>query len=318
MKAHRDLAPWLLLLCPGLPGLALAEGTPPQICIGAFSAAGVDAATATAAEDRLMAELMAAGAEVALDPNLRNADDALFSSPEALRQAVSLRDILGVLQVRVVRFGPMVRVAINTFDARSGELVDETTVMAQADGFPGSMQLRDPLGRALTALTKRNGLPPPLPTATAEDGRVDTTPIPPSPTPPPTGTGGTTVATAPPVEPPPPLATTPPTAPAPVDPWLLTGTGLAAAGGTLLVTGAVVFSLRSANYTRALRDYTYTGPSQNGGNDVTAIVDEGAYDEASFFDEALRVGGWIGVGVGAILGAGGGTLLALSLTGVLE
>jgi hypothetical protein len=49
----------------------------------------------------------------------------------------------------------MLRVAIRTFEARTGVIVQETASMASAEGFPGSANLKPDLERSLTALRAR-------------------------------------------------------------------------------------------------------------------------------------------------------------------
>jgi len=139
-------------------GNVLAEepsNIPIQICIGAFTADALDPEVASEAKTRIINELSALGVSFLSSKDKVDMEINCIETPKCLLRTVSGHGVAGVLDVRVFRFGPMVRVSIRTFDASTGEKVLETETIASAEGFPKSASLTKDLERVLEALRKQ-------------------------------------------------------------------------------------------------------------------------------------------------------------------
>ncbi len=123
-----------------------------QICIGAFSSDALDADVASSTRAKIIEELGTLGASVVSEQGKTEIESDCFETPECLREAVANLFVAGVLEIRVLRIGPMVRVSMRLFNASNGEKVLETASVASAAGFPESASLTQDLGRVLGAL----------------------------------------------------------------------------------------------------------------------------------------------------------------------
>ncbi len=134
--------------------------TPIKVTIGTFSAEGlkpeVANATLTAIIDRL------AQMQVTVTPDPREEaliDGGCFDDPACLQVLCKKLGVVGVLDFKVSRLGPQVRIAAKLYAAESGQVVGEKTSTAQATEFSESAVLGD----VLTEVMKPMGLTQPEP-----------------------------------------------------------------------------------------------------------------------------------------------------------
>lgn len=126
-----------------------------KICIGAFNAEALSMEMSSDAMKKIIDELTSQGATVLTRGMGDSIDGSCFDVPDCLRKVSEDLGVSGVLDIRVLRFGPMVRVAIRTFDAISGNKVLETATTASAKGFPESASFSEDLKRCLEVLTRQ-------------------------------------------------------------------------------------------------------------------------------------------------------------------
>jgi len=291
----------LLALCA--TGTARADDAvaPVKICVGAFTAEGLPAEAEAALKQALVAELSGQGADVLSKPSENPLEESCFATPRCLRRAVTTLGVAGVLDVRAVRLGPMVRVAIRTFDAASGKQVAETATMASAKGFPARLELGEDLQSSLSALRALRPPPPPpivaTPVETAPPAVAPAAPEPPA-----------TVATV----------ATPVDEPARPEeqtdsffsPLRIGGLVTATTGGLLLASGLGLIGYEALVLSKQIeREHTTTTNAD--GESVTIVTDPDGYRAQADLAQLLWGGGWLVAGVGAAAGITGVALLLL-------
>ncbi|MBW1806589.1 MAG: hypothetical protein JRJ87_00245 [Deltaproteobacteria bacterium] len=153
-------------------GLAIAQSPEPEqidsaktaspikITIGTFSTEGLKPEVADATLTAIIDKLTTMRAIVTPDPREEAViDGGCFSEPACLRSLCKKLGVVGVLEIKVNRLGPQVRIAAKLYSAESGQVVSEKTATASAAEFSESSVLVD----VLTAVMKPLGLTQPEP-----------------------------------------------------------------------------------------------------------------------------------------------------------
>jgi len=271
------LAPFSALVMAATHCLLAAEpaaGTSPLVCIGGITTEGLDDQLAGALRQKLreeLARLSALSLPAGQFDRTREVGICANSARGITEEAT------GVLLVSAVRFGPMVRLTLQFFDAAGGSSVSESKLMLPARDLLTSAQLTRALEAGVSELRKLPRARPPEPVLVE---RVVAAPPPaPTPTPPPTPIPPPKLkpATAPvkklaavaPVTRPAPAPTLP-SAPAPAQ-QAKGGSPLAIAGWVSGAVGAVLLVVGAGSGIGALAKYNQleTSPDcaerQNGG-----------------------------------------------------
>lgn len=282
-----------------------AASAPPIVCIGGFTNEGIDDQLANALRQRLREELARLSA-LALPPG--NTDRAREIGMCASSARGITEEAAGVLIVGAVRFGPMVRLNLQFFDATGGTSVSESKLMLPARDVLTSAQLTRALEAGLNELRKLPRARPPEPAV------VEQVVSPPPPTPPPP---------PPPVAPPRPrlepapvkaltavAATDPPTlTPAPARPTK-SGAPLAIAGWVTGAVGGVLLLVGVGSGIGAISKYNQLEtdpaclPRQSGGfycSDQGLEPDIQAYQALSIGAIAAPIAGAVAIATAAVL-----------------
>jgi len=210
------------------PLIALAEGSvdAQQVGLARIDIQGLGPDASASVREALIEALTDLGAEVpASTSELEIAEECLTRS-DCLRAELRDAGVEGVFSARVIRVGPIVRVAIRAHDAESGLELMTTESTAPAGSFPDPSLLSGDLERGLELLMRLHPPPPPEPVPAPDSLPVEEPPA-------------LSEATALEAEASPPQ----PDAEASLDPqksglWGAVGIGSLGVGGTMLIGGA--------------------------------------------------------------------------------
>lgn len=122
------------------------------VAVGAVRTRGLDAELHEATRSAVVAELAVLGAEVPARAEASDLDAGCFGDAACVRQAALEAGAGGVLELSVIRVGPIVRLNLRFFDGQTGIKAVETEATAPASGFPASYSFKSDLRRGLEAL----------------------------------------------------------------------------------------------------------------------------------------------------------------------
>jgi len=143
-----------------------------QVCVGAIRTHGLAEGTEKTTRRVIVEELVVLGAEIPTRAHAVELEASCFDDPGCVRDAVTDVGVVGVIDVSVIRVGPIVRLNIRFFDAANGIRIVQTESTAPARGFPDTVSFKSDLDRGLEALRRLN--PPGEPTGTVSDATADT------------------------------------------------------------------------------------------------------------------------------------------------
>ena len=252
MKAGCMLAV-ALLLAGLLPAQAQEPEAPPiKVCMCGFTVEGLGPEIISAAITAIVEELKSMDIEVSPSPEPEPIlAEECFEDPACLRESGENLGIDGMLDVSILRSGPMVRISFRLFSSATGAKVFETTTVAPYEDFPGTA----PIARNLEPVLKtiRDVKPAEETASTQEAQPVEEK----APAPPPAGEKPAPVEEVAKIAPAPEIVAPPPeavpvakaAAPARPDPkqtwgWVMVGVGGAVLAGAG-VTGILTMNLDS-------------------------------------------------------------------------
>jgi len=188
MKAGCLLAA-ALLLAGSEPSQAQEPEPPPiKICMCGFTVEGLGPEIISAAINAIVEELKIMGVEVSPAPEPEPVLAAeCFEDPACLRESGDNLGIDGMLDVSILRSGPMVRINFRLFASATGAKIFETTTLAPFEAFPGTTPIARNLEPDLKTIreikppeekTPPPPPPPPEPEPVKEITKVEPEPAP--------------------------------------------------------------------------------------------------------------------------------------------
>lgn len=295
----------LLLLLVAAP-LSAAEDTdryPVELCI---KAKGLDPEALESTRERARGDLEELDARVL--PGPQGGTAAVDCKEGAFLRAAHERGARGVIDIHVLRFGPLVRITMRVFYPGTGKEVLHVKAKAKSKNFPVNTSIEAILQRGLDnlrashrALTDKKRVARTAKTG-SEDGKQ------PGDRKQGKGGGQRTVAAKADIEEVPPLApefmVLETTAPPRDDTWYWIGGGILAGG--LALSGAGVYVL-AGPFRDMLdrRDQTHQEYQRDGLDDQTYIDLRKKYMDQDDQAARLHVTGWVLAGVGAAMTVGG-------------
>jgi len=161
---------------------------PVSVCIGRIEYQGLNKKMRRTMHRKLVEQLLALGADIPAEAHGIELERSCFDDPACVQEAMSDIEVDGVLQIRAMRVGPLVRIDLGFFDASSGENVFSSEFTAPTRKFPGAVSFDADLSQGLESLRRLK--PPPEPDATGGTSQATATeaaasPPPPPPPPPP-------------------------------------------------------------------------------------------------------------------------------------
>jgi hypothetical protein len=146
------------ILSAALSFLVLARAASPEpqqppikVCMCGLTVEGLEPAMLSAAITAIVAELKAMGVEVSPAPVPEPVlAEQCFGDPACLRESGENLGVDGILDVGVLRSGPMVRITFRLFASTTGSKLIETTTVAPYEDFPGTA----PIARNLEPVLK--------------------------------------------------------------------------------------------------------------------------------------------------------------------
>jgi hypothetical protein len=227
-----------------------AQEPPVKICMCGFTVEGLGPEIISAAITAIVEELKAMDVEVSPSPVPEPVlAEECFEDPACLRESGENLGIDGILDVSILRSGPMVRISFRLFASTTGAKLIETATVAPFQDFPGTA----PIARNLEPVLKTiRDVKPAEAVAPAEESRPveEAAPPPPPPQPPEPAPVEEVAKVAPAPEMAPPPESLPEVkAPAPARPdptrtwgWAMVGVGAAVLAGAG-VTGILTIQL---------------------------------------------------------------------------
>lgn len=165
MKTGCLLIAALLLTCPAV---AQESTEPPiKVCMCGFTVEGLGPEIISAAITAIVAELKTMGVEVspAPEPEPLLAEEC-FSDAACLRETGENLAVDGILDVSVLRSGPMVRISFRLFASATGAKLHETATVAPYEDFPGTTPIArnlEPVLKTIRDIKPVEEKPPPPP-----------------------------------------------------------------------------------------------------------------------------------------------------------
>lgn len=127
---------------------------PRRVAIGAVRTQGLGEGSRELTHQTLVQALADLGAEVPVQTLSMSLEDSCFESADCVYGASRSAQVEGLIDVRVIRVGPIVRIIIRVFDAKSGIKVLETESTAPAKSFPDPTLFAEDLARGLDQLQR--------------------------------------------------------------------------------------------------------------------------------------------------------------------
>ena len=167
MKAGCLLSAVLLLSGLSPTGAQETEDKPIRVCICGFTVEGLGPEIISAAITAIVEELKTMGVEVSPAPEPEPVLAAeCFEDPACLRESGENLEIDGMLDVSILRSGPMVRINFRLFASATGAKVHETGTVAPYEDFPGTTPIArnlEPVLKTIRDIKPEEKKPPPPP-----------------------------------------------------------------------------------------------------------------------------------------------------------
>jgi hypothetical protein len=127
--------------------------TPIKVTIGTFNAEGLKPEIASATLTAIIDQLTAMQVIITPDPREEAViDGGCFSDPACLKSLCEKLGVVGVLDFKLSRLGPQVRIVAKLYDAESGQVIGEKTATAQASELSESAVLGEVLTEVMNTL----------------------------------------------------------------------------------------------------------------------------------------------------------------------
>ena len=165
MKTGCLLIAAVLLTSPA--GAQEPEKPPIKVCMCGFTVEGLGPEIISAAITAIVAELKTMGVEVSPSPEPEPIlAEECFNDPACLRESGENLAVDGILDVSVLRSGPMVRINFRLFASATGTKVFETATLAPYEDFPGTTPIArnlEPVLMTIRDIKPEEEKPPPPP-----------------------------------------------------------------------------------------------------------------------------------------------------------
>jgi hypothetical protein len=162
-------------------GFLASAGEPasPRVCVGSFHTEGLSPKVVEAARTKVIQDLRSLGAAIACTDEVPSLSRDCYRDASCLRMTVAGLEFEGLLEVEILRFGPMLRMVFRSYDATTGEKLVEKTLTTSTRGFPASAKMRPVLGKSLAPIPRKQPVPDPPPKPSPPEVRTVTAPKPP-------------------------------------------------------------------------------------------------------------------------------------------